>query len=93
MGRAGSSRPEKAHESDERYAMTNDNEIQDEVRRYYAAAAVVATDGKQACCGPEASLFGAHLYDGVEELPEAAVLASLGCGNPTFGIRLSLRLG
>jgi ubiquinone/menaquinone biosynthesis C-methylase UbiE len=63
--------------------MTNDNEIQDEVRRHYAAAAVVVAEGDQACCGPEQSRFGAHLYDSVDDIPEAAVLASLGCGNPT----------
>jgi SAM-dependent methyltransferase len=36
------------------------------------------------CCGHEAGI-GADLYDALQrdELPEAAVLASLGCGNPT----------
>jgi arsenite methyltransferase len=63
--------------------MTNDNEIQEEVRRYYGAAAIAAADGEPACCGPQESRFGAQLYDAVDSLPEAAVLASLGCGNPT----------
>jgi arsenite methyltransferase len=83
MERAGRRPNAKAHEGEERDSMTKDNQIQDEVRRYYAAAAATATDGEQACCGPEESRFGSRLYDVVEDLPEAAVLASLGCGNPT----------
>jgi arsenite methyltransferase len=53
------------------------------VRARYAAAARVAGGRRQAsCCGPE---FGAGLYAADERsgLPETAVLASLGCGNPT----------
>ena len=36
------------------------------------------------CCGPATSAFGLELYDAAtrEGLPDAAVLASLGCGNP-----------
>jgi arsenite methyltransferase len=36
------------------------------------------------CCGPTASVAGIELYDAVtrQGLPDAAVLASLGCGNP-----------
>jgi SAM-dependent methyltransferase len=36
------------------------------------------------CCGPTTSAFGLELYDAAtrEGLPDAAVLASLGCGNP-----------
>jgi arsenite methyltransferase len=70
-------------------------QIHDIVRDHYAAAAVrVASSGS--CCGSEASCgagesccgtaeeTGPILYSVVErnELPEAAVLASLGCGNP-----------
>ena len=70
--------------------------IQDEIRaRYGAAAREAAADcgcRGDACCeehgccgdaGPDA--FGAALYDDAlkGELPEKAVLASLGCGNPT----------
>ncbi len=69
------------------------DELRDEVRRRYAesARAVVAGGsgcgcGSGSCCesdGPAA--FGEALYDAEQrtELPEAAVLASLGCGNPT----------
>ena len=64
------------------------------VRARYAAAARVAAGQEQAsCCGPEAAVitdeqrseFGAALYAAEERgaLPDTAVLASLGCGNPT----------
>jgi arsenite methyltransferase len=38
-----------------------------------------------ACCSSADGAFGEALYDGADRahLPEAAVLASLGCGNPT----------
>jgi arsenite methyltransferase len=59
-------------------------QIHDVVRERYAAAATQAATGSGACCGPEDGI-GAGLYSVLErdELPEAAVLASLGCGNPT----------
>ena len=62
--------------------MTDD--IHELVRERYAAAAVQAGSGTGACCGPEEGI-GAGLYSDLErnELPGAAVLASLGCGNPT----------
>ena len=55
--------------------------------RYGAAARSVATAGSS-CCGAKASCgdpITSNLYDDNETqgLPEAAVLASLGCGNPT----------
>jgi SAM-dependent methyltransferase len=57
--------------------------IHDEVRARYAAAALQA--GAGGCCTSEPEAIGAGLYTALEqaELPEAAVLASLGCGNPT----------
>ena len=54
-----------------------------EVRDHYAAAANVAETGQSACCGPDNSKWGLAHYDEVDELPGAATLASLGCGNPT----------
>jgi arsenite methyltransferase len=56
--------------------------IHDEVRAHYAAAAIRAGGGS-ACCSPSEGI-GPELYSALErdELPEAAVLASLGCGNP-----------
>ncbi len=58
-------------------------QVHDVVRERYAAAAVRAGAGS-VCCDPEEGI-GAGLYDAGERasLPETAVLASLGCGNPT----------
>ncbi len=62
--------------------MTDRAEIEDEVRRYYAAAAVGVTCGTDACCADEGGQFGSALYDSLDEVPDAAALASIGCGNP-----------
>ncbi|HSL12496.1 MAG TPA: arsenite methyltransferase [Actinomycetota bacterium] len=65
--------------------------IKVQVKEHYAAAARAAASGTDACCGPASCLcgpsddgFGAGLYAraDLERLPDAAVLASLGCGNP-----------
>jgi SAM-dependent methyltransferase len=62
-------------------------QIHETVRDHYAATAIRILDGAPAsCCGPTSEEgIGAELYSALErsELPEAAVLASLGCGNPT----------
>jgi SAM-dependent methyltransferase len=60
------------------------DQIHDLVRQHYAAAANQAATGTGPCCGPEEGI-GAGLYSALEqrELPDAALLASLGCGNPT----------
>jgi SAM-dependent methyltransferase len=60
--------------------MTTDA-IHQEVRAHYAAAAVKAGEG---CCAVDSDAIGPELYSALErdELPDAAVLASLGCGNP-----------
>jgi arsenite methyltransferase len=74
--------------------MTNDSAVRDEVRAHYAESAnAVAAGAERACdcCSPSATrgaehpAFGAELYEGKERegLPDAALLASLGCGNPT----------
>ena len=64
--------------------------LREQVRARYAAAAATVTEGGGSCCTPAQALevderFGAALYgtEAVEDLPEQAVLASLGCGNPT----------
>jgi len=64
--------------------------IQEVVKQKYAEAATRAASGGTACCGGGASLSGCdpitkNLYDDAEKsaLPEKAVAASLGCGNPT----------
>ena len=66
----------------DRTAMTTET-IHETVRQHYADAAVRASQGSSCCSDPET--IGANLYSALErdELPDAAVLASLGCGNPT----------
>ncbi|MCB0827365.1 MAG: arsenite methyltransferase [Solirubrobacterales bacterium] len=67
------------------------------VRERYAAAAVDAAARDASCCSSETALtpeqravFGSDRYDEEDRvgLPEAAQLASLGCGNPTAIARL-----
>ena len=64
--------------------------IQESVRKKYGEAAKQVASGGNACCGGAAELIGcdpigANLYNETEKggLPEEAVRASLGCGNPT----------
>jgi arsenite methyltransferase len=74
------------------------DEMRDVVRANYAAAARAASAGSAGSCGPqgcgcgetvlreeEREVYGAALYedDEREALPDAAKLASLGCGTPT----------
>jgi arsenite methyltransferase len=56
--------------------LTND-ELREAVRERYAAAATDASG----CCG-DAQCFGAALYEDAD-VPDTALSASLGCGNPT----------
>src|SRR5712691_3182486 len=68
------------------------SDTREEVRDNYAQAAAAVQKGsvtncgcgEGGCCGPSAQVFGSELYDVLDrqDLPEAAVLASLGCGNP-----------
>jgi ubiquinone/menaquinone biosynthesis C-methylase UbiE len=65
-------------------------ELREIVReRYGRAASLVAAGDKGSCCGTGASCgcdpITSDLYDelSASSLPEQAVLASLGCGNPT----------
>jgi SAM-dependent methyltransferase len=62
--------------------MNDGSDVEAEVRRYYADAALTARAGETACCGPQADQFGAGLYDDLTEVPDTAALASIGCGNP-----------
>jgi arsenite methyltransferase len=65
--------------------------LREQVRDRYAEAARVAGAGSSAscgdgsCCEGKATDFGDSLYSVEQrgELPDAAALASLGCGNPT----------
>jgi arsenite methyltransferase len=71
------------------------DELREQVRQHYAASARAVTAesegcgcGSGSCCaegGGDPGDFGEALYDADQcgELPDAAVLASLGCGNPT----------
>ena len=76
--------------------MSKETEIREVVRERYAEAARQASRAgdNASCCGPAASdccggsekdVITRDLYsvDEMSELPEAAVLASLGCGNPS----------
>jgi SAM-dependent methyltransferase len=73
---------------------TTADDLREEVRRRYAESARAVTErggecgcGSGTCCGDGAGVsdFGEALYDAEQRglLPEAATLASLGCGNPT----------
>ena len=74
--------------------MVNDTNLREDVRRHYAEAAGTVTGGLGAasdCChagttsAEEDHATGRGFYAQLTEegLPEAAVLASLGCGDPT----------
>jgi arsenite methyltransferase len=66
------------------------SDIREDVRARYAEAAVSASNQEvpaccdSTCCGGQ-EVFGSGLYDVGEKelLPDTALLASLGCGNPT----------
>jgi arsenite methyltransferase len=62
---------------------TTTESIHETVRDHYATAAIAASQGRPCCSDPET--IGSALYSALDrdELPDAAVLASLGCGNPT----------
>lgn len=67
-------------------------DIKDVVKEKYGQAALRVTNGGSSCCGanPVTGSSGtdpitSNLYDGsqAKQIPESALLASLGCGNPT----------
>jgi SAM-dependent methyltransferase len=70
-------------------------DVQEAVKQKYGEAAKRALSGQTACCGGGGELSGCDpitkdLYSDAEKggLPEKAVAASLGCGNPTALARL-----
>jgi len=71
--------------------------VKETVREKYGAAARRVKSGGSSCCGAAASSRGccdpitSNLYDANEtgNVPEEAVLASLGCGNPTALAKLN----
>lgn len=66
-------------------------ELKDAVRRKYGEAALRVNTGGSSCCGAAPGAAGcadpitSNLYDSSQasQIPQEAVLASLGCGNPT----------
>lgn len=67
-------------------------DIKEVVKEKYGQAALRVKTGGSSCCGAAPSAIGrgcdpitSHLYDAAQgsEVPEEAMLASLGCGNPT----------
>src|SRR6516165_1077664 len=65
-------------------------ELKEAVKEKYGQAALRVSAGRSSCCGTSATLescnpITSNLYDAGQtgELPQEAVLASLGCGNPT----------
>jgi arsenite methyltransferase len=71
--------------------VVSETNIKETVKAKYGEAALRATAGGSSCCGASASPSGcvdpitSNLYDERQTngIPEQAVLASLGCGNPT----------
>jgi SAM-dependent methyltransferase len=70
-------------------AETNLNKMKDVVKEKYGQAALRVKSGGSSCCGATAGTgcdpITANLYDATQagQVPEEALLASLGCGNPT----------
>src|SRR6202790_27663 len=74
-----------------------DSNIKEVVREKYGLAALRVTSGGSSCCGatPASGLscdpITSNLYDESQarQIPEEAMLASLGCGNPTALAKLN----
>ena len=70
-------------------------DIKEVVKQKYGQAALRVTSGGSSCCGASPSCgcdpITANLYDTAQagEIPEGALLASLGCGNPTALAKLN----
>ena len=70
-------------------------DIKEVVKEKYGQAALRVTTGGSSCCGAGPSCgcdpITANLYDASQagEIPEEALLASLGCGNPTALAKLN----
>jgi SAM-dependent methyltransferase len=69
---------------------TGISDIKDVVKQKYGEAALRVKSGGSSCCGASASTsccdpITTNLYDAAQagQIPEEALLASLGCGNPT----------
>src|SRR5436853_5734523 len=72
-------------------------DIKEVVKEKYGQAALRATSGGSSCCGSSPSSAGScdpitsNLYDALQagQIPAEALLASLGCGNPTALAKLN----
>jgi len=70
-------------------------DLKEVVKQKYGQAALRVTSGGSSCCGASSSCgcdpITANLYDAAQaaEIPEEALLASLGCGNPTALAKLN----
>src|ERR1700724_1389164 len=71
-------------------------DIKEVVKGKYGQAALRVTSGGSSCCGASPSSgcadpITSHLYEAqqIKQIPEAALLASLGCGNPTALAKLN----
>lgn len=70
--------------------------IKEIVKEKYGQAALRVSTGGSSCCGATASSgccdpITSNLYDSsqAQQIPEEALLASLGCGNPTALAKLN----
>src|SRR5262249_1491874 len=81
-----------SHEGESRMTMATDVKkvAKEIVKERYGQAALRVRSGASSCCGATAASgcvdpITSHLYDVSEAslVPEEALLASLGCGNPT----------
>src|SRR5271167_2539240 len=75
----------------------SDPSIRDAVKEKYGSAALRVTTGGSSCCGAAPAIdrsvdpITSNLYDAAQagQIPEEAMLASLGCGNPTALAKLN----
>src|SRR5271167_1905063 len=76
----------------------SDANIKEAVKERYGSAALRVTTGGSSCCGATAACnsgvdpITSNLYDSAQsdQIPAEAMLASLGCGNPTALAKLNL---
>jgi arsenite methyltransferase len=74
----------------------NSVDIKEVVKEKYGEAALRVSSGGSSCCGATTSSgcgdpITSNLYDALQagQIPEEALLASLGCGNPTALAKLN----
>ena len=86
-GREGAALP---RHSDSGGAISESSEIREIVKQKYGEAALRATSGGSSCCGAAPAggccdPITSNLYEvsQIGQIPQEALLASLGCGNPT----------